>query len=61
MNILVAIERLKEIALIHPDAFLAGFDYRSEDYVNPATDVVYQADIFDMEVGVYFEYQRPWS
>lgn len=55
MNILVAIERLKEIALIHPDAVIAGYDYSSEDYVDPAATIEVQTDRFEDITKVYFE------
>lgn len=55
MNILVAIERLKEIALIHPDAVIAGYDYSSEDYVEPAATIEVQTDRFEDITKVYFE------
>lgn len=56
MNILVAIERLKEIALIHPDAVMAGFNWTHEDFAEPATEIVVQTDRFEDTTTVYFEY-----
>lgn len=61
MNILVAIERLKEIAQIKPDAVVKGWDWTHEDYASPANKIFVQTDIFDMETGVYFEHDESFS
>lgn len=54
LNILVAIERLKEIALTHPDAVIQGYVWTSESF-DDARHIEVQADPFENVTRVYFE------
>lgn len=54
MNILVAIERLKEIAHIHPDAVVQGYVWNAEEFED-ADHIEVQTDRFEDITRVYFE------
>lgn len=54
MNILVAIERLKEIALTHPDATVQGYVWNLEEFED-ADHIEVQTDRFEDTTKVYFE------